>query len=252
MFTLKTSHGASELKGAFDQDFDTDKPTDHIHGAILALCNPGFDKPRTRATLTDLVIDLSVLQSKYSNIELFLRNAFADGEISFRPDTPIHANDEQRYQGGRIRDRIDQTPRHFEFGAVGGGMRVVYDIEIDEIYISAHYSYPARLVAKAGSVQGDWLLTTKARLDLECWSMIEHASGASLRQSKEAERLEDLTAQAEALKLQTAKDSARRSSQLRGSLLGRAQRNRAFNAWLNDPQSGMTSGLRQQIYGLPQ
>ncbi len=250
-FVLKSSHSAPELKLAFDLKFDTDKPTEHIHGAILALCNPGFDKPKTRAAITQPVIDLTRLHGSYSNIELFIRNALAEGAISFRPDTPVHANDEGRYQGGAIKDRPNRTPRHFEFGAVGGGMRVVYDVEIEEIYISAHYSYPGRLIATPGSVQEDWLLTTKTRLSRECWVMGDHAQGITRAQCDEAQRLRELGGRASDLGLsQTARDGTARANQLESSLHLRAVRNRAFNAWLFDPQSGMDASLRSAIYGI--
>ena len=50
-------------------------------------------------------------------------------------------------------------PRQFEFGAVCGGMRVVFDYDISEIYISSHYAYPARLVASGG--EAGWLLNKR-------------------------------------------------------------------------------------------
>ncbi|PTU74379.1 hypothetical protein [Pseudomonas mangrovi] len=250
-FALKNTHSAPELAIAFDQGFDPGNPLLHIHGALLALCNPGFDKPRTRAAIQKPVLDLSLLQARFSNIELFFRNALAEGAISFRPDTPIHGNDEGRYEGGSQRDRIDQRARHFEFGAVGGGMRVVFDADLEEIYISAHYSYPARLTAAPGSAQEDWLLTTKARFCRECWVMADHSAGVTRQQSDEAGRLRELSSEAKQKGLgQTAVDGERRANQLADSLHLRAVRNRAFNAWLYDPKSNMTPELRKQIYGL--
>lgn len=250
-FALKTTHSAPELAIAFDQKFDPGNPLLHIHGALLALCNPGFDKPRTRAAISKPVLDLSLLQTRFSNIELFFRNALAEGAISFRPDTPIHGNDEDRYEGGSQRDRIDQRARHFEFGAVGGGMRVVFDADLEEIYISAHYSYPARLIAAPGSAQEDWLLTTKARFCRECWVMADHSASVTRQQSDEAERLRELSSEAKQRGLgQTAIDGERRAKQLTDSLHLRAVRNRAFNAWLYDPKSQMTPESRKRIYGL--
>lgn len=250
-FVLKNTHSAPELKIAFDQKFDTDKPTEHIHGAILALCNTGFDSHKTRAAVRAPVIDLSRLKERFSNIELFFRNALAEGAISFRPDTPVHGNDEGRYEGGSLKARLGQRPRHFEFGAVGGGMRVVYDLDLDELYISAHYSYPGRLVASPGSAEEDWLLTTKARMERECWAMAEHSTGASRRQADRAHEFGGLSGEATRLGLtRTAADGARGSTQTRDVLHQRALRNRAFFTWLYDSQSGMTAELRRHIYGL--
>jgi len=250
-FVLKTTTSAPELKDCFDLDFDTDKPVDHIHGAILNLCNAGFDKPRIRAGLNNLVIDLSTLQSSYSNIELFFRNALADGEISFRPDTPIHANDEGRYPGGKLKDRPDWRPRHFEFGAVGGGMRVVFDNDTEEIYISAHYSFPGKLVATAGSAQEDWLLTTKARLNGECLIMIDHSSGETRKQREEINRLRDLVIQGQGKGLSvTTRDGTRKADTLEQSLKLRASRNKAFSTWLRDPKAFMSQKQISELYGL--
>lgn len=247
-FVLKSTHSEPELKIAFDQNFDTSKPLDHIHGAILNLCNVGFDKPRTRAALHKLVINLSTLQNAYSNIELFFRNSMADGSIAFRPDTPIHANNEGRYEGGKLQDRAEQRPRHFEFGAVGGGMRVVYDNDIDEIYISAHYSFPGRLTADPGSAQEDWLMSTKARLSGECGIMIDHSNGATTKQREEVERLRKLASEGQAKGLHVApRDATAKADALDNSLRLRASRNKAFAAWLRDPQAYMS---REQISGL--
>jgi hypothetical protein len=250
-FVLKSTASAAELKECFDLDFDTDRPLDHIHGAILNYCNEGFDKPRTRAALPEFLINLSALQKKYSNIELFFREALAEGKVCFRPDTPIHGNDEGRYPGGRLRDRADQRPRHFEFGAVGGGMRVVFDKDTEEIYISAHYSFPGRLVADGGSTEADWLLTAKARLDRECSIMIDHSSGETYKQREEVKRLRKLAAEGRSKGLSVAPvDATSKADRLEQSLLIRASSNKAFNTWLRDPKAFMSAEARNQLYGL--
>jgi hypothetical protein len=250
-FTLKPTHPAPEIKIGFDQNFDTDRPMDHIHGAILNLCNAGFDRPRTRAGLRNLVINLSTVNDPYSNIALFFRNALADGEIAFRPDTPIHANNEGRYPGGTLQDRLNHRARHFEFGAVGGGMRVVFDHETDELYISAHYSYPGRLTADAGSVEEDWLLTTKARLSGECDIMIDHSTGKTREQREEIEKLRAKAAEGRDKGLFIAPgDVAAKADALERTLRIRATRNRAFNTWLHDPQAFMPAQQRLELYGI--
>jgi len=192
MYKLKNTSSTAELKDHFDQKFDTKNPLDHIHGALLALCNPGFDKPKTRDAIEKLVINLSTLRGAgFTNVVHLFQTGLAEGAIAFRPDTPIHANDERRYPGGTLRERGMQ-PRHFEFGAVGGGMRVVFDLEDLEIYISAHYSFPARLTADPRSAEGDWLLTTQNRLARECSIMEAHSNGETYKTRVEIDRLRGL------------------------------------------------------------
>jgi hypothetical protein len=250
-FMLRSTSSSVELKDAFDAEFNTGAPMNHIHGAILNLSNSGFDNARRRANMTGLVIDLSKLHGSYSNIELFFRNALSDGAISFRPDTPIHANDEGRYPGGRVQDRLDGLPRHFEFGAVGGGMRVVFDNDTEEVYISAHYSFPGRLVATAGTAQAGWLETTKARLNSECCIMADHSGGETRKVKDEIDRLRSLAGDAERKNLHFAvTDPAGKAAALENSLRTRASRNKAFRAWLNDSKACMSRAQISALYGL--
>jgi hypothetical protein len=249
-FVLRSTSSAAEIKGYFDSEFDAESPLEHIHGAILTLCNAGFDNPRNRAGMNNLVINLSTLQADYSNIQLFFRNSLADGAISFRPDTPIHANDEGRYPGGKLDDRADYRPRHFEFGAVGGGMRVVFDNDTEEIYISAHYSFPGKLTATAASVEEEWLLGAKARLNGECLIMTDHASGATRKQRDEITRLRGLAADGEKRGLSlTTRDAGGKAAQLDRTLALRASRNKAFSAWLRDPRAHMSRADISELYG---
>lgn len=251
-FVLDATLSTATLKSCFDQDFDTDKPMDHIHGAVLNFCNPGFDKPRTRAAMHNLTIDLSSLAARYSNIDLLFRESLADGQIKFRPDTPLHGNDEGRYPGGKLSDRIDNRPRHFEFGAVGGGMRVVFDNDTEELYISAHYSYPGMLVATAGSKEASWLMTVKARLNGECAMMEAHSEGATRKTRDEIERLRAVHEQGrrKGVSASTLAVPLGKIAELERSLQNRAVRNHAFTAWMRDPQSQMTARSINDLYGI--
>lgn len=249
-YVLKTTTSAGELKDAFDQDFDTDRPLDHIHGAILALSNDGFADRRRRPGMVNLVINLSTLRANFSNVYAFIRDSLQDGVIKFRPDTPIHANDENRYQGGKLKDRPDLRARHFEFGAVAGGMRVVFDNDIEEIYVSAHYSFPGKLIANPYTDESNWLDTTKGRLNCNCLIMIDHSDGTTAKQRAEVERLRESIAKADALKLHsTAQDARKKADLLEKSLVNRAQSNRAFAEWMRDPQSFMTAEMIRDLYG---
>jgi hypothetical protein len=220
----------------------------HIHGAILALCNDGFDDPDTRAEMDDLVIDLSILHMHYSNIESFIRNALAEGAIAFRPDTPMHLNEERRYPGGKLKERPDYLrPRLFEFGAVGGGMRVVFDNDDEEIYISAHYAFPGRLVATDGSAEEDWLLGTQWRLHSECDMMIDHTSDKASRQRAQIEQLRAFVQRGQAA-AHLLRDAERKANSLETSLELGVTRNKAFQAWLRDPKSNLKWTEVEKIY----
>lgn len=254
-FVLRDGCSNAEIKAFFDHEFNTARPQDHIHGAILALSNPHF-ATQPAASPTNLIIDMTLLITRHFRIGDFIKAALADNAIRFRPDTPIHANDEGRYHGGTLASRRGE-PRHFEFGAVAGGMRVVFDNEISEIYISAHYAYPGRLVAGAGREQEEWLLTVKDRLHKECGIMEDHASGYTAKQRDLVNTLRQQSMnpdQATSLGLmQTAKDKVAKEAQadrLDGLLLLRATSNTAFAHWMLQPQANMPPDRRNTLYGV--
>ena len=251
MYKLKNTSSTAELKDHFDQKFDTKNPLDHIHGALLALCNPGFDKPKTRDAIEKLVINLSTLKGAgFTNVVHLFQTGLAEGAIAFRPDTPIHANDERRYPGGTLRERGMQ-PRHFEFGAVGGGMRVVFDLEDLEIYISAHYSFPARLTADPRSAEGDWLLTTQNRLARECSIMEAHSNGETYKTRVEIDRLRGLIKDGKRVgNLHTTLESEESATRMEQVLKLNVSRNKAFAAWLRDPGSQNKKEQIQELYGI--
>ena len=122
-FVLRSTSSAAEIKGYFDSEFDAESPLEHIHGAILTLCNAGFDNPRNRAGMNNLVINLSTLQADYSNIQLFFRNSLADGEGTIdrvMPRTYAHRDRHKRQNTSRAREHAIGVRRGSSFVATGG------------------------------------------------------------------------------------------------------------------------------------
>jgi hypothetical protein len=130
-------------------------------------------------------------------------------------------------------------------------MRVVFDVDTEEIYISAHYRYPGRLIAEAGSAQEDWLLTTKRRLLNECGIMADHSSGATRKQREEIDRLRALAVRGKEAGLYVGpRETTARADVLDRSLKLRATSNKAFAAWLRDPKAYMSKEAVHELYGV--
>jgi hypothetical protein len=129
---------SSTIRSAYEQDYKTDREKrDHIHRQVYDLVG------RTvRITGTDYpVIDLSVLKTKkYSNVVNFLINSFKSAGV--RPDTPFHMNTESKYPVDVL-----NAYRYVEYNVIGGGMRLIYDATTTNVFLSAHYSDPAQIIA---------------------------------------------------------------------------------------------------------
>lgn len=143
---------AEELKLAYEEDLKKTPTspgvviTEHVHDQVAKFCN----ETSVVGTITYDVIDLQQLNDDgCPNTARFLMDKLEQAGV--RPDTPFHNNDEQRYppQGA-------VWYRYVELNAIGGGMRLIYDSVTPALFLSCHYSYPARVMSGAGALGNDF------------------------------------------------------------------------------------------------
>jgi hypothetical protein len=128
----------SNIRSAYEQDYKSDRDKrDHIHRQVYGIVN----RNQTITGVVYPVIDLSDLKTKkYGNVVMFLIKSFKG--CGLRPDTPFHMNAESKYPVDMV-----NTYRYVEYNVIGGGMRLIYDADSANVFLSAHYSDPALLVA---------------------------------------------------------------------------------------------------------
>lgn len=129
---------SSTIRSAYERDYKTDREKrDHIHRQVYGL----VDEDVVINGITYPVIDLSVLTTeKYGNVVQFLITAFKAAGV--RPDTPFHMNSESKYPVDMV-----NTYRYVEYNVIGGGMRLIYDVTLGNLFLSAHYSDPSLVIA---------------------------------------------------------------------------------------------------------
>lgn len=128
---------SSTIRSAYERDYKTAvEKRDHIHRQVYNL----VDEEQVFNGITYPVIDLSVLKTKYSNVMQFLLTSFKAAGV--RPDTPFHMNQESKYPVD-----MANSYRYVEYNVIGGGMRLIYDATLGNLFLSAHYSDPSLVIA---------------------------------------------------------------------------------------------------------
>lgn len=210
------------FKLCFEADYKNDaQKKEHVHRKIYLFSGETEDING----ITYPVLNMSTLSAHpYVKLVDFLWRRFQLAGV--RPDTPFHANDENRYQP------LGMDPyRYMEFNTIGGGMRLVFDSTSNDIFLSAHYSDPAVLRAAAGSVDRtnlDNLVTVFSRTHVR---VKRHSDGSIARAFRKVapENLEALRDQAA---LQAAQSPA-------------------FIEWLKNKNSGQDRAHVQRLYKIP-
>ncbi|OOG37524.1 hypothetical protein [Rhodanobacter sp. C05] len=132
----------ANIRSAYEQDYKTAaEKKDHIHRQVYGLVN----QTQIITGVAYPVIDLSILKTKaptYGNVVQFLIKSFKAAGV--RPDTPFHMNLESKYPVDVV-----NTYRYVEYNVIGGGMRLIYDATSTNLFLSAHYSDPALLIASS-------------------------------------------------------------------------------------------------------
>ncbi len=145
----------------------------HIHDVVIELLNA----TATHFNQVYPKIDISTLRDVLcKNVAEHLYDGLAPNMMGIRPNTEFHENNQGRYPanpvdphslGPRFWEAIDAKRtrtisqfsedlkyldghpkyRYLELHSLGGGMRLIYDSKIPVLFVSAHYSNPAILVA---------------------------------------------------------------------------------------------------------
>lgn len=126
------------IRSAYERDYKTDiQKRDHVHRQVYNL----VAKQQIINGIAYPVIDLSVLNTKeHSNVSQFLLTSFKAAGV--RPGTPFHENTEAKYPVDAV-----NSFRYVEYNVIGGGMRLIYDASLGNLFLSAHYSDPALITA---------------------------------------------------------------------------------------------------------
>jgi hypothetical protein len=158
---------AEQLKEEYEADYKTaEEKKAHIHQNVIKLC----DATEMVGTITYEVINVTTLATKgYTKLVEFLLTSLLEGGI--RPDTPFHNNDESKYP----LDTADPL-RYMEYNVIGGGMRLVYDATTPAMFLSSHYSDPAKLNG-GGDTHGDRLANIAAKLKIAHNILKKHSDG---------------------------------------------------------------------------
>ncbi len=217
------------LKSASDAEFKNEYAADygtalqkaaHVHRKMYTLSGT----TEAIGAITYPVLNLSTLRTAgYTKLVVFLLKAFTEAGV--RPDTPFHNNDEDKY----IKDLIDSY-RYMEFNCIGGGMRLVYDATMNNLFLSAHYSDPVIIRANGGSVDGGDLDTLLAALKLT-HKLVKLHSDSSMYTF-----LNTGSAAVQTTRRDTAALQARRSP--------------AFIGWLQNKNSRQDAGTIQDWYNI--
>jgi len=223
-FTDLTKANPTNLKKAYEYDLEkveADKGvkiTKHVHSQIAKKCN----KTSAVGAITYDEIDLKVLEDKQCyTTAAFLMNCFQERGI--RPDTPFHNNDEERYP-------VDLSwTRYVEYNVIGGGMRLIYDSTTPALFLSCHYSYPARVTCSGGGAFSATFATMLGELRLTYLRLKGHSDGSYSAFMQEDPNKFDKRAKALALQ-------ARRSPQ--------------FIEWLKNKSARQDKSIVKTLYNL--
>lgn len=172
-FTDLTKANATDLKKAYEYDLEkveSDKGvkiTKHVHHQVAKKC----DSTSIVGAKTYDEIDLKVLEDKQCyTTAAFLMTCLQERGI--RPDTPFHNNDEERYP-------LDPNwTRYIEYNVIGGGMRLIYDSTTPALFLSCHYSYPARVTCSGGGTFSAAFATMLGELHLTYLRLKGHSDGS--------------------------------------------------------------------------
>lgn len=125
-------------KQQFKKRFSNDESASELQTRLIALCDSTF----ILSGMEFGEIDLSKLRDSGLKklVEYILESL--QHELGIRPDTPWHENLEARYPADP-----EKLSRYMELNALGGGMRLVFDSETKNLFLTVHYALPALLVA---------------------------------------------------------------------------------------------------------